>query len=187
MEAAREGQPQIVWIEGDAGIGKTAFIRRFPDDGAGCQVLQASGEESETTLDYGVVLQLVAQATPADELARARGADRPALAGQLVHGRRRPARHPRLRSRTRAPVVLVVDDAHWLDPSSAAALLFVLRRLHGDRLLVLIGSRPGGVESPRPGVVAAAGGPRPRRRASRLAGLSGTEVSELRTRSGSAS
>ena len=150
MDAAREGEPRIVWIEGEAGIGKTAFIRRFLTMVQDVQLLQASGEESETTLDYGVVLQLVAQATSASNW--------PALEEQI--GRRSPASSFTVGAdllgilgplQDAAPVVMAVDDAHWLDPSSAAALLFVLRRLHGDRLLLLIGSRPGGVEQLGPG------------------------------------
>jgi DNA-binding CsgD family transcriptional regulator len=177
MEAARRGEPQIVWIEGEAGIGKTAFIRRFLTTVQDVQVLQASGEESETTLDYGVVLQVVAQATPA--------ASWPALEEQIGH--RSPASSFTVGAdllgilgplQDAAPVVLAVDDAHWLDPSSAAALLFVLRRLHGDRLLVLIGSRPGGDDQLGPGWSRLLADPD---RVARIAlpGLDGTEVSEL--------
>src|SRR5690242_15127487 len=64
MEAARAGAPQIIWIEGPPGIGKTAFVRRFLSGVQGVSVLEASGDESETTLDYGVILQLVAQGSP---------------------------------------------------------------------------------------------------------------------------
>jgi DNA-binding CsgD family transcriptional regulator len=49
----------------------------------------------------------------------------------------------------RAPVVLVVDDAHWADSASASALLFALRRLHADRVLVLIVTRPGALDGGR--------------------------------------
>ena len=177
MAAAREGDPQIVWIEGEPGIGKTSFIRRFLTSLEGVQVLQASGEESETTLEYGVVLQLVAQATSASNW--------PALEEQI--GTRSPASSFTVGAdllgilgplQDAAPVVVVVDDAHWLDPSSAAALLFVLRRLHGDRLLVLIGSRPSGAEQLGPGWSRLLADP-DHVQPITLAGLTGEEVSEL--------
>ena len=40
-------------------------------------------------------------------------------------------------------VVLLVDDLHWADTASARALLFVLRRLSADPMLVAVTSRPG--------------------------------------------
>ena len=40
-------------------------------------------------------------------------------------------------------VVLLVDDLHWADTASARALLFALRRLRADPVLVVVTSRPG--------------------------------------------
>ena len=41
------------------------------------------------------------------------------------------------------PVLCVVDDAHWLDPSSVAALEFAVRRMEGDRVAFLFACRDG--------------------------------------------
>ncbi len=41
------------------------------------------------------------------------------------------------------PVAVLVDDAHWLDGSSAQALLFAFRRLVADPIAVLIAVREG--------------------------------------------
>ncbi len=38
--------------------------------------------------------------------------------------------------------MLVADDLHWADPESVEALLWLLRRTSGDRLLVAVGTRP---------------------------------------------
>jgi DNA-binding CsgD family transcriptional regulator len=43
-----------------------------------------------------------------------------------------------------APVELVVDDAQWIDPASVVALLFAIRRLRLERVLVLISARDRG-------------------------------------------
>ena len=40
-------------------------------------------------------------------------------------------------------VLVVVDDAQWLDASSAAALLFAARRLRGEGVALLVATRPG--------------------------------------------
>ncbi len=42
-----------------------------------------------------------------------------------------------------APAALLLDDAQWLDVSSAQALLFAIRRLVADRIAVLITVRAG--------------------------------------------
>ena len=41
------------------------------------------------------------------------------------------------------PVLILLDDAHWLDDSSAAALLFAIRRLVADPIAVLVAVRSG--------------------------------------------
>src|SRR6266700_11258 len=40
------------------------------------------------------------------------------------------------------PVVLAVDDAHWIDPPSARVLTFALRRLEGEPVGALVTQRP---------------------------------------------
>jgi DNA-binding CsgD family transcriptional regulator len=44
----------------------------------------------------------------------------------------------------RGPVVVVVDDAHWLDASSVEVLAFVARRLSPDPVLLLVATRSTG-------------------------------------------
>jgi DNA-binding CsgD family transcriptional regulator/tetratricopeptide (TPR) repeat protein len=177
LDAARASQPQIVWIEGEAGIGKTAFMRRFVTAVDDVFVLEASGEGSETTLEYGVVQQLLAQAAsrsswtaigeplgggpPASSFAV--GAELLGMLGIAQEG---------------TPVVIAIDDAHWLDPSSAAALLFALRRLQGDRVLVLIISRPEGLGHLGPGWTRLLNDADRVQRV-RLTGLSALEVNRL--------
>jgi DNA-binding CsgD family transcriptional regulator len=144
LVAARDARQQLVVVEGEAGIGKTAFLRQCQRVADGFVVLEAGGDESEIGLDRGVVSQLIARApgvgsdpgVTIDNGACASnpfavGAELLAVLGSLQDG---------------GPVLLVLDDAHWIDPPSAAALLFALRRLYADRVCALIATRPGGDE-----------------------------------------
>ena len=140
LDEVRAGQPQVVLIEGPAGMGKTALVDRFVQLEDDIRVLRASGEPWEALVPYGVVDQLTrgAGVTPARILAgreRALPVDEPIgvggrlldLLGQLDAKR---------------PVVLVIDDAQWADLDSLRALLFALRRLVADPVLALLTVRP---------------------------------------------
>ncbi len=139
LDHARAGRPQVVLIEGPAGIGKTALVNHFLALESDVQVLRASGEPWEALVPYGVVDQLIraAGASRARMLAareRALPVDEPISVGGRVlellgelDGKR--------------PVVLVVDDAHWADLDSLRALLFTLRRLVADPVLTLLTAR----------------------------------------------
>jgi DNA-binding CsgD family transcriptional regulator len=164
-------------IEGQSGIGKTAFVHQFLSRTPDVTVLEASGEEAEAALEYGVTDQLFAHAatdsdweavkqhagTGSHTSAFAVGAELLALLGSL---------------QDRAPVALLIDDAQWLDPSSAAALLFALRRLYADRILVLIVARPDGVSQLGPSWLKLLNESERVRRLT-LAGLSAREVGLL--------
>jgi DNA-binding CsgD family transcriptional regulator len=46
------------------------------------------------------------------------------------------------------PVLIAIDDVQWLDPSSARVLSFVVRRLQGEPVRVLLTMRSGAVSEP---------------------------------------
>ena len=60
--AARRGQPQVVSIEGEAGIGKSSLLERFAQELESAGIVRASGDEAESLLPYAVISQLVASA-----------------------------------------------------------------------------------------------------------------------------
>src|SRR3954468_19914079 len=176
---ARAGAPQVVEVRGPAGIGKTALVTRFLEEPGGDVapvVLRASGEETEILLAYGVV----------DQLARSAG---PAGAGTVVPGT--PAGSPlddpvTVGSRllylvgaleAGAPVVLVIDDVQWADQPSLKSLVFALRRLVADPVLVLLTVRDAEVPELPDGlrrIVAGPGGS-----VLRLRGLDERDICEL--------
>ena len=53
------GQPWLVAIEGDPGMGKTTLARRCLAQVPGLKVLSARGDQAETDLEFGLVDQLL--------------------------------------------------------------------------------------------------------------------------------
>lgn len=143
LAAARAGDPQVVQIQGPPGMGKTALVSQFladPGGGVPPVVLRASGEETEVLLAYGVVDQLARSAGPAGaDLLRSVASAGAAFDDAVAVGSRLLDLLGVLEAA--APVVLVVDDVHWVDQPSLRALVFALRRLVADPLLVLLAVR----------------------------------------------
>ena len=138
--AARGGHPKVVLVEGDAGIGKSSLLARFAAGLADAAVLRASGDEAELLLPYGVVGQLVASGRGsgggppgllASELSD--GVDPLAVGADLVVWL---GQFPKM-------VLACIDDLQWADGPSARALLFAMRRLQADQVLVVVSARAG--------------------------------------------
>ena len=53
------GQPWLVAIEGDPGVGKTSLARRCLAGADGLRVLRARAGQAEADLDFGIVDQLL--------------------------------------------------------------------------------------------------------------------------------
>src|SRR5690606_20192696 len=45
------------------------------------------------------------------------------------------------------PIVVIVDDLHWIDPSTRLTLAYIARRLELERLAIVSARRPGPDES----------------------------------------
>jgi DNA-binding CsgD family transcriptional regulator/tetratricopeptide (TPR) repeat protein len=152
-EEARHGQPRVVLIEAEAGFGKSALLSQFLTVLDRARVLRASGDEAEALLAYGVLGQLLASAGHA-----AGPADEPATPVLCLPGVGSGPVPPRTDPLTAGAglvtllgqaqaaaelVVVAVDDAHWSDARSAAALLFAVRHMQSDRVLGVLTTRPG--------------------------------------------
>ena len=125
LRAALAEAPRLVVVEGEPGIGKTMLVERFLEEvGARARVLRASAVESESDLVFGVAEQLLG----------------PAESG--VHHLAVGARLLELFGEV-APAVVMLDDAQWADQASLSALLFTLRRLAAEPVLVVLTVRTG--------------------------------------------
>ena len=125
--------PVIAFVEGDAGMGKTALLDAVvAESGDDVRMLRIAGEASEQIREYGVAEQLQQQLRGAERLDPA---DRNRGPGAvLLDGIRGMA--------DRCPVALVVDDAQWLDRASVHTLSYLIRRLSNLPVLVVVASRP---------------------------------------------
>jgi DNA-binding CsgD family transcriptional regulator/predicted ATPase len=150
LESARSGTSATLALVGEAGIGKTALLDHAAESAAGMRVLRARGIESEAQIPFAALLELVRPAL--GMLERIPEPQAVALEGALAL-RRGPAQERfAVGAATLSllaafaeekPVAILVDDAHWLDGSSAQALLFAFRRLVADPIAVLIAVREG--------------------------------------------
>jgi DNA-binding CsgD family transcriptional regulator len=127
---AAKGHPQVVYLEGEAGSGKSTLLSRFLGSLSDAEVLQAGGAEDESLLSFGVVDQI-------DPDAATDPGDDPMAVGARLLGF-----FDRLQADDRV-VVLVLDDLQWADRPSLRAVLFALRRLRADRVLIVVSARSG--------------------------------------------
>ncbi len=125
IEEARSGRPRVVWVEGVAGVGKTAFARRvlamLPAEAG---VARAVSDAVAVDVRLAVVDQLAAVSARSPFAAGLELLDR--LGGLQQNGLG----------------VVLVEDLHWCDPDSRQALLTMAQRLDNDRMVMVVTSRP---------------------------------------------
>jgi len=150
LSRARSGISATLVLVGEPGIGKTALLGYAAERAAGMQLLRARGVESEAQIPFGSLLELIRPALtllgkiPEPQAAALEGA----LALRSGTGHDRFAVGAATLSllaayAEQAPVAVLVDDAQWLDGSSAQALLFAFHRLLADPIAVLVAVREG--------------------------------------------
>ncbi|MGW1209040.1 LuxR C-terminal-related transcriptional regulator [Streptomyces sp. NPDC002499] len=130
LERARSGVPQRVLVEGGAGFGKTALVRRFMALGGVQRVLYAEGAEAESGLEFAVLDQLLAGTSGVPSHG---GSADPSAAGAGLIDVMDEAQDP-----GGGVVAIVVDDAQWADHPSLLALTFAVRRLRADRVVAVV-------------------------------------------------
>ncbi|HET7046914.1 MAG TPA: AAA family ATPase [Solirubrobacteraceae bacterium] len=148
LATARSGSSATLALVGEAGIGKTALLDYAAEQAEGMQLLRARGIESEAQIPFASLLELLRPAVPM--LERIPHPQAVALEGAFAlrpgPSQDRFAVGAATLSLLAAyaeqgPVAVLLDDVHWLDDSSAQALLFAFRRLVADPIAVLMAAR----------------------------------------------
>ena len=150
LARARAGASATLALVGEPGIGKTVLLGYAAERAVGMQVLRARAIESEAQIPFGSLFELLRPALATlDQIPEPQAA---ALRGALALGRGTAQERFAVGAATlsvlaayaeQGPVLVLVDDAQWLDVSSAQALLFAFRRLLADPIAVFLAVREG--------------------------------------------
>src|SRR6266516_4158501 len=165
-ERAKAGRGQVVLVQGEPGEGKTRLIEelvaraRLDDATVAAARAVPADREREWSAVAGLVAAGLADApglasAPAPALASL-GALDPDLATRFRGGRAEPAMHigqaftaAVTAAAQERPLLLVIDDAQWLDALSLALLPALGRDTAPHRVLLLLGVARGGPDGER--------------------------------------
>nr|CAI78161.1 putative transcriptional regulator [Streptomyces ambofaciens ATCC 23877]CAJ89218.1 putative transcriptional regulator [Streptomyces ambofaciens ATCC 23877] len=143
----------VLMLVGDMGTGKSALLEHAVHraEAGGARVLRAQGSESESSLAFSALHQLLRPV--AAEVDALPDRQRAALQDAFGEGPATPGPDLMLVGVAvlsllsglgdHRPVLVVLDDTQWFDRASLDALSFAARRLEGEPVTLLIGARDG--------------------------------------------
>ena len=156
LEFVRADPAQLALVlSGGPGIGKTTLWEAglAAARGRGLRVLSARASEAEARVSFAALIDLLdgvgreeLAALPSPQLRalevallRTEATDVPPETGAIALGFLNALRALAVRG----PLLVAVDDVQWLDPPSAEALAFAVRRLEDEPVGLLLAERPG--------------------------------------------
>lgn len=158
IDTTHAGAARLVVIEGRAGIGKSRLLEavRARATERGLRVLSARGSELEREFPFGAVRQLLEPAL-ADPQTSGRWLAGSAAPAADVFGPPRPGAEQQdasfaalhglywltANAATDGPLVLAIDDLHWIDLPSLRFLAYLARRIEGMPVLMAMTLRTG--------------------------------------------
>ena len=155
LEASRSGSGQLLVVAGPAGIGKTSLLNACAERApAGCQLLRAQADPVSADASFAAVRELLEPATRSAPRAvwegaaeRARPVFAPSELERLDRDRAASVLHGLYwlvaGLSEVSPLVLLLDDAHWLDEASLRFIAYLAPRLSSLPVLVVLGARAG--------------------------------------------
>ncbi len=150
VEGARTGRSGVLALVGEAGVGKSALLEYAVQCAGGMGLLRARGVQSEAHIPFAGLSELLRPALAL--LGRLPSPQAAALEGALALTPTRSEERFAVGAATLSllaawaeprPALVVVDDAQWIDGSSADALSFAFRRLMADPIAVVLAVRDG--------------------------------------------
>src|ERR1700722_1801048 len=148
LDQVREGMSGALVLRGEAGIGKSAILNATVESARGLSVVRLEGIESEMQLGYAALHRLLLPYLPRLEhlpepqrhaLESAFGLSSMAPADRFVVSLAALSLLGDVAQEN--PLLIIVDDAQWLDRESVATLVFVARRLYADRIALVFAVR----------------------------------------------
>ncbi len=121
----RAGVGRLVFVAGEAGVGKTALVRRFCEQARGSRVVWSGCDPLATPAPLGSVVEVAQQLAGSAAAVMVAGARPSEVARALLEDLRR-ARN----------AVVVLEDLHWADGGTVDVLGCVVRRV--ERVPVLV-------------------------------------------------
>src|SRR3954447_16622721 len=162
FERAAGGDGGLVLVEGPPGLGKSALLERAAGLARerGLVVLRGRGHELERAFGWGVVRALLeAWLAALPELEREELLAGPARPGRVLFGSDEDAADAPaseagfaimhalywllVRLAERAPLLVVVDDAQWVDGLSWRFLVYLVARLSDQPIALVVAARAG--------------------------------------------
>ena len=148
LNEVRGGAGGALVVLGEPGIGKSALLQYAERQAADMKRLSILGVAAEAALPYAGLNELVRpvlwglQALPARQsrairLALGVGGDGTTDALAVYAG----VLALLAEVASREPLIIIVDDAHWLDIETVNALAFVARRIEDESIGILLGAR----------------------------------------------
>lgn len=148
LGTVRDGMSRSLVLRGEPGIGKTALLDRIVETATDFHIARLEAVESEIELSFAALHHLLLPSlSEIDKLPTPQAQALSAAFGLL--GGAPPDRFLvglgaltlLAQSALERPLLVIVDDAQWLDRESADVLAFVARRLDADRVAVLFSVR----------------------------------------------
>ncbi|GIE75055.1 LuxR family transcriptional regulator [Actinoplanes philippinensis] len=131
LDDAIAGQGSALVLRGEAGIGKSVLLDRAIGTarGRGMRVLRVAGVQAEGQIPYAGLDHLLRPLRP--------------VVAAASSPYRRAIDVLDLLSRREEPVLLAIEDAHWLDDATWETLTLLCRRIESDRVAVVMAVRDG--------------------------------------------
>jgi DNA-binding CsgD family transcriptional regulator len=148
LESARDGHGGVLALYGEPGVGKTALLEYALEAAADFRVARAIGVEGEMELAFAALQQLCSPSL--DLMAHLPDPQRDALDVALGLAAGLPPNRYLVglavlnllsEAAEARPLFCMVDDAQWLDDSSARVLAFVARRLLAEKIVMVFAAR----------------------------------------------
>ena len=123
------GRGRMLFVTGEAGVGKTALLRRFADDVGGARVLWGTCDALFTPRPLGPLL----------DVARVVGGSFAELV--LAAAKPHDVHEALVAELASEPTVLVLEDVHWADEATLDVVRLLARRLQAIPALLLVSYR----------------------------------------------